>query len=152
MNKPIILLGLPGSGKTYWGSKLADNLQLPFYDLDKLISQEAGLTIREIFDEGGETLFRSLESSTLFAICQNPTENNFVLALGGGTPAFNNNMKLINTLATSVFLNVGIETIGNNLQQDKENHRPLLEQADRKIKGSMVTILFIVFLFIAFYP
>ncbi len=138
MNRPLVLLGLPGSGKTFWGKKLATHLNIPFYDLDELIVQEAGLTIKEIFDEGGESLFRSIESSTLFNICQAKIQDNYILALGGGTPAFNNNMERVNTSCTSVFLDVSISTVVHNLEHDKGNHRPLLEQADKKLLTTLL--------------
>lgn len=138
MSKPIVLLGLPGCGKTYWGKKISEQLSLPFFDLDKLITQEAGLTIKEIFDEGGEHLFRSIESSTLFALCNNPAAAQFVLALGGGTPAFNDNMKLINAKCTSIFLNQSVKTIIEQLKNDKINHRPLLEKATDDLLNGLI--------------
>jgi shikimate kinase len=128
MKKPIALLGLPGSGKTYWGQQLAERFKIPFFDLD-IISQQAGMSIKEIFDEGGEALFRSIESSALFEICQNELQENFVLALGGGTPAFNSNMAIVNQHCTSIYLSVPIAQVALQLTNDNLNHRPLVHQA-----------------------
>ncbi len=129
MIKPIALLGLPGCGKTFWGNALAKNLTIPFFDLDSLITKQSGLTIPEIFHEGGEALFRSIESSTLFELCTNTMDEAFVLSLGGGTPSFNNNMQVVNNCCTSIYLSMNVKQICTNLTNDKENHRPLVKKS-----------------------
>jgi len=131
MKKPIALLGLPGCGKTFWGKALADHLGIAFYDLDQLISRQSGLSITEIFHEGGEALFRSIETSTLYELSNNTLNENFILALGGGTPAFNDNMGLVNAKYTSIYLSKSIESICDNLIKDTKNHRPLVRKTSR---------------------
>lgn len=128
MVKSLALLGLPGCGKSYWGRKIASNYSVPFLDLDELIEKEAGLSITEIFHEGGEHLFRSIESSTLFTLCQNRLDEKFVLSLGGGTPAFSNNMDILKSCCTSVYLNLSIQSVSKYLLQDSANHRPLVKK------------------------
>lgn len=132
MMKPIALLGLPGSGKTFWGKILAKHLNWSFYDLDTLICKQAGLTISEIFQEGGESLFRSIESSTLYDLCNNSKQETYILSLGGGTPAFNNNMTTVNSNCTSIYLANSLENICQNLLNDRENHRPLVHKIANK--------------------
>lgn len=128
MKTPIALLGMPASGKSYWGKKLASHLDISFLDLDRIIEQEAGMSISEIFHEGGEHLFRSIETSALFRICQNEKSEQFVLAVGGGTPAYNNNIQILNACCTSIYLDVPISTLKNNLLSDHKNHRPLVKK------------------------
>lgn len=128
MTKPLALLGLPGCGKSYWGKKLAQHLGLSFLDLDQLIEQEAGMTITEIFHEGGEYLFRSIESSTLFSLSQSSLNEKFILSLGGGTPAFGQNMNIIHHAFQSIYLNISIPTLVQNLINDTSNHRPLVQK------------------------
>jgi shikimate kinase len=129
MTKPIALLGLPGCGKTYWGKKLAKELEIQHYDLDELIARQSGLSIPQIFHEGGEALFRSIESSTLFELCHNQKKEKFVLSLGGGTPAFNSNMALVNQHFITIYLNVSISAVIKQLREDKTSHRPLVKKS-----------------------
>lgn|GEM_PF-117178 len=128
MKKPIALLGLPGCGKTYWGKKLAKELKVNHYDLDELISKQSGLTIPQIFHEGGEALFRSVESSTLYELCHNQINEKFILSMGGGTPAFNSNMALVNQHFISIYLSVSIPTVLSQLTNDELAHRPLVKK------------------------
>ena len=130
MMKSLALLGLPGCGKSYWGKKIATHYKVSFIDLDSLIEKEAGMTINEIFHEGGEHLFRSMESSCLFALSQNKLDEKLIIALGGGTPAFSNNMSIINSFCTSIYLNISVDTVMKNLLSDTENHRPLVKKTN----------------------
>lgn len=128
MKNSILLLGLPGCGKTFWGEAIAKKLKIPFYDLDKIITRETQLSIHEIFEEGGEALFRKIENSILLQFYENQATEKCVLAVGGGTPAYYNNMNVINEMGTSIYLNLSIEKILENLKQDNINHRPLVHK------------------------
>jgi shikimate kinase len=118
----IFLVGMPGSGKSTLGVKLAQNLSLPFVDLDKEIENKAGKSIPEIFRTDGEDTFRRLEASELAEWCANP--DSFVLATGGGAPCFYNGMDNMNQNGLTVFLNVTIHELVRRLQNKKD--RPLL--------------------------
>ena len=72
---------MPGSGKSKLGSFVAKQLSVPFYEADAEIERLAGKTIRKIFEEDGETVFRDLESAVLADILQKPDG---VLSCGGG--------------------------------------------------------------------
>jgi shikimate kinase len=76
-----VLVGLPGSGKTTSGRRLADRLGVPFADSDDLIEQRAGRSVRAIFDQDGEDAFRVAEIEVISAAL---TAFDGVLALGGG--------------------------------------------------------------------
>ena len=84
----IFLIGLPGSGKTTLGKKVATYLQLPFFDLDEVIERSAGKRVPEIFADEGEAAFRKMESDTLQKIIADHSD--FVMATGGGAPCFHN--------------------------------------------------------------
>src|SRR5437773_11285939 len=99
--KFIFLMGFMGSGKTFFGKQLAQLLNYEFIDLDELIGKNEGATIAEIFFSKGEAYFRSKESSLLKSLSQN---ENAVIATGGGTPCFHDNMKWMNEHGITVYL------------------------------------------------
>lgn len=81
MSPRVVLIGLPGSGKSTTGRRLAKLLGVEFADSDELVEQAAGRTVREIFDADGEPAFRELEVA---AIATALRDFDGVLALGGG--------------------------------------------------------------------
>ena len=81
LSQPLVLVGLMGSGKTAVGSRLAEQLQMPFIDSDHEIEAQAGLSIRDIFDIGGEAKFRDLEYRVMKRLM---TEQPAIIATGGG--------------------------------------------------------------------
>lgn len=120
----IFLLGLPGSGKTTLGKRLAAALQLPFVDLDKEIERTEGRQIREIFAEKKEEYFRKLESSVLKKWCVMPGD--YVMATGGGAPCFFDNIDVINRSGKSIFLDVPASEIVRRMSIGPIEKRPLL--------------------------
>lgn len=120
----VFLLGLPGSGKTTLGRKLASILELPFVDLDKEIEKTEGKIIREIFAEKKEDYFRQLESRELKKWCGKPDD--FVMATGGGAPCFFDNIEVINKSGKSVFLDVPATEIVRRISLGPVEKRPLL--------------------------
>ncbi len=137
----IVLVGLPGSGKSYFGRQLASALNFPFYDLDQLIEEKYQLKIPEIFSLYSEGQFRKWESATLEAFLDR--EDSFILASGGGCPCFNGNMDLINAKSTSVYLDVPIKEISARLGASRVNNRPMFSGLDQgeiilKLKSLLV--------------
>lgn len=120
----IILIGLPGSGKTTLGRELARSLQLPFVDLDNEIEKTEGAAIKVIFSEKKEDYFRQLESNVLKKWCA--SSDSFVMATGGGAPCFFDNMEQINRAGTSIFLDVSSQEIIRRMMTSKIEERPLL--------------------------
>ena len=144
MNKQlkVVLVGLPGSGKSTFGKQLAKELDFPFLDLDQLIEERYQLKISDIFSIHGEGTFREWESLVL----QDTLEQDraYILASGGGTPCFNDNMDLINSQGISVYLDVPLGSISRRLQTSKAQQRPLFQGLDQgeitlKLKSLLVT-------------
>lgn len=125
----VVLVGLPGSGKSTFGRLLAKQLKIDFLDLDQVIEQENGKTISAIFSEFGEGVFRDLESKALKKVLE--MESSFVLASGGGCPCFNDNMEFINQKAFSVYLDVPLQEISTRLYLSKAATRPMFKDLDR---------------------
>ena len=137
----IVLVGLPGSGKSTFGKQLATELKFPYYDLDSSIESRFQMSIPEIFSRYGEGEFRKRESHVLQEFLDR--EESFVLASGGGCPCFNDNMDLINEKSVSVYLDVPIEEISIRLRLSKAQNRPMfmdLDQAgiSQKLKSLLV--------------
>jgi shikimate kinase len=118
----IFLIGMPGSGKTTLGKKIADELHLPFVDLDDEIVKKDGRSITEIFSASGEEYFRQTESATLIEWAS--SSRDFVMATGGGAPCFHMGIEVINKTGVSVFLDVPIPTLLDRLKSKTD--RPLL--------------------------
>lgn len=123
----IFLIGFMGSGKTHWGNRIAEKLQIPFYDLDAVIVQAEGMSISEIFSIKGEEYFRYMEKQTMEDLVLK--EENFVLSAGGGTPCFFNNIEFMKRNGRVLWLNTSLEVLNQRLLKEKQM-RPLLRHID----------------------
>ena len=121
----VLLTGFMGSGKTTVGRRLAERLDLPFYDLDQMIEEQAGRCVREIFETDGEEEFRRLERSALEAVLELPRA---VVATGGGTLVDRENLERSRGCAVSVWLDAPIEVIESRLDESQRHARPLLRE------------------------
>lgn len=106
-----------GSGKTTLGKKLANHLNKEFYDLDAEIEKQTQKSITELFENKGEAYFRKIEKEVLEKFCAE--KENFVMALGGGTPCFYNNMELINKSGVSIYINYNAGILASRLKSAK---------------------------------
>lgn len=122
----IFLIGYMGSGKSSVGAELARRLQLSFTDLDRRIEAVEGHTIAEIFAVHGEAYFRALETQQLQSFIQSSSSG--ILAAGGGTPCFNNNIDAMNAAGLTIYLKCTAETLSTRLNSSTQ--RPLLQQPE----------------------
>ncbi|MBO9699600.1 MAG: shikimate kinase [Sporocytophaga sp.] len=131
----LFLIGLPGSGKSTLGVKLAELLNFEFLDTDELIVKTEGMTINEIFHQFGEDHFRRLEEATLKQL---NNLDNTVISTGGGLPCFYDNMNLILSMGFSIYLNVSPEIITERLYAVNDQSRPMVKG---KTKEDMLAFL-----------
>jgi len=119
----IFLIGFMGCGKTHWGRLLCQKLNLPFYDLDEKIEEKEGRSITTIFEEDGEEYFRLLEKDVLHLLSE--SHESFIMACGGGTPCFFNNIDYMKKQGVTVWVNCSIDCLYDRLIKEKEK-RPLI--------------------------
>lgn len=121
----ILLLGYMGSGKSTISKYLGERLNMPFMDLDDYIEAKEQLSIKEIFHSKGEIYFRKKENQYLKDLLSK--EDSFVLALGGGTPCYANNMEMIlkQDGVVAIYLQLSIPVLVERLKNQKQQ-RPLI--------------------------
>lgn len=121
----IILIGMMGSGKTTIGRTLAEQLDVPFKDTDKLLQNFLGRPIHQLFRVFGEEAFRQHETKLLESLVPEPC----VLSTGGGTPSREENWPHLQRLGKTVFLDVDMSVLKPRLAIAKKR-RPLIEVDD----------------------
>lgn len=124
----LSLVGLPGAGKTTLGRQLAAHFNRPFLDLDHAIEARTGRGVREIFAEEGEAGFRTVEAAALRAALAAGGPP-LVLATGGGTPCFHDNMTLLNQAGITLWLDVPVAELAARLAPEEVAKRPLMAAA-----------------------
>jgi len=120
LRKPIVLVGMMGSGKSTIGKRLAYKLNLQFYDSDKIIEDRDGLSVLDIYDYRGEEYFREQEEKTIREVLQYGV---VVLSTGGGSFFKEDVRKLIKEKAISIWLKTNVETIHERIS--RRNTRPI---------------------------
>lgn len=116
---------MPASGKSRLGKYISSMTDLCFIDLDLEIEKKLDSNVKDIFEIKGEKFFRKFETKTLKEIIE--SESNFILATGGGTPCFNENMSIINNSGVSIFIDVKREILHERISRNDK--RPLLSGA-----------------------
>lgn len=122
----LYLIGLPGSGKTTLGRRLAAHYGRAFVDLDDVIVAAAGQGIPAIFAAEGEAGFRAREAAALAALA-GPGGPPLVVATGGGTPCFHHNLALLQRSGFVLWLAVPVPELVRRLAATGQAAaRPLL--------------------------
>lgn len=125
--QPIVLIGLMGAGKSTIGRRLAARTGRRFVDSDDEIVEAAGCSIADIFAIHGEQIFRDLEQRVMKRLLE---RDDIILATGGGAWMQPLVRELIQAKAVSLWLNADLEVLLDRVE--KRNHRPLLEQGDKR--------------------
>lgn len=112
-----------GSGKSYWAQRIAEKTKMDWMDLDQQIEKDTSMTIREIFAVNGENFFRKKERDALQELSK---YDNIIVATGGGTPCFHDNMQWMNERGTTIWIDEPIDILSARLRKEKE-HRPLIK-------------------------
>ncbi|HIV71731.1 MAG TPA: shikimate kinase [Candidatus Aquabacterium excrementipullorum] len=139
----IVLIGLPGGGKSTVGRQLARRMGVRFLDADTVLEERIGMPIRSFFELHGEQVFRDLEETVLDELTLLPPSleddaqastprSGLVLATGGGAVLRENNRTHLKSRGTVIYLRSTPEELYRRLRHDTQ--RPLLQVADPMAK------------------
>lgn len=113
----IILIGFRGTGKTAVGRILAQRLGKKSIDADEYLEQKEGRTIKDIFAEGGEKLFREIESKIIAELC---LLDDKIIATGGGAILREENVRRLKKNGIVILLETDVDTIYKRICGDKQ--------------------------------
>lgn len=125
LKQNIVLIGMPGSGKSTIGKALAQTLNMAFVDTDETIVEKAQTSIPEIFEKQGEKAFRDLETEAIFQVCKN---QHTVIATGGGAVLREENVKLLAQNGRIYFLDRPLSSIEATADRPLSSSREALQQ------------------------
>lgn len=126
MKNKVVIIGMPGSGKTTIGKMLGEELNIKFYDMDEYIQEKTSKTIMELF-ENGENYFRDIESE----VCRElDREKNVLISTGGGVIKRKENIEVFKDDSLIIFLDRPVEKILSDVDVSK---RPLLKDGKEKV-------------------
>ncbi len=139
----VVLIGMPGCGKSTLGKEIASSLSREFIDIDKEIEKEADMTIPEIFEKHGEDYFREIEKKITLALCSNTGK---VISTGGGVVTREENLYSLkqNGIVYHVLRDVSLLSKegrplsqGRDLSEMEKTRKPLYEKfSDRTIDNN----------------
>lgn len=129
IDRPIVLVGMMGVGKTTVGRKLSALLDAPFVDADEEIEKAAQMSIPEIFEQFGEAYFRDGERRVIARLLDGASAKRIrVIATGGGAFVNAETRALILEKAIAVWLDSEVEVLLERV--GRKDNRPLLKQGD----------------------
>ena len=127
LDRPVVLVGLMGAGKSTVGRRLAKRLGLPFVDSDDAIEDAAGFSAAEVFERYGEADFRDGERRLVARLIEGQVR---VIATGGGAFVDPRTRELLNERAITVWLDAPVDVLAD--RTGRRDTRPLLRNSDRK--------------------
>lgn len=135
LDRPVVLVGLMGAGKSTVGRRLARRLGLPFIDSDAAIEDAVGLPAGEVFERYGEEDFRDGERRLVARLIDGGVR---VIATGGGAYVNEDTRRLLNEKAITVWLDAPTELLAERTARRPET-RPMLTKGDRtEILGRLI--------------
>lgn len=123
----VILIGMPGCGKTTIGKILSEKIKMKFIDIDEYIEKTEKKSISDIFKDG-EKVFRNIESKTVIELS---SMNNMIISTGGGVIKRRKNMTVLSGKGIIVFINRPLNKIMSDVDTET---RPLLKEGKEKLK------------------
>ncbi len=132
----IFIIGFMGSGKSTIGKQLSSLVNYDFMDLDDLIERNEQSAVNDIFELKGEEYFRAKESLYLKSL---DLLMNAVIATGGGTPCFYDNMEWMNAHGITIYLKANISVLFTRLNREKD-HRPLIRSINEHDLPAYISI------------
>lgn len=123
----LVLTGYKCSGKTTVGRLLAERFKRKFIDVDSLIEEKTGFTIREIFELKGEEYFRILEEEAIKMVYKT---NAAVISLGGGAIMLYRNVKRMSENGVIFYLAISVQTALERIRNEINNTRRYINQTD----------------------
>ena len=127
----VFLIGYMCSGKTTVGKAFAIKYGLQFIDMDWYIEGRFHKTVKQIFAEKGEEAFREMERKMLHEVGD---FENVIIATGGGTPCFFDNVQYMNQQGKTVYLKADIDTLYNRLEIGKAKRPLLMNKSGEEMK------------------
>lgn len=127
----VFLIGFMGAGKTTLGNALAKDLKVPFYDLDWFIERRYKKSVSEIFAQSGEQSFREIEKNMLHEVGE---LDNVIIACGGSTPLFFDNMDYMLKKGQTLYLKVSNDTLYKRLKEAKAIRPLISNKSDEELR------------------
>ena len=136
--QPIFLIGYMGCGKSTMGRAVSQLTGVPFIDLDNYIEGRYHMSVKEIFAKHGEEGFRDIERRMLQEVAD---FEDVIVACGGGTPCFFDNMEYMNAHGTTVFLNTPIPRLHSRLMRGRHKRPLIANKSDEELLEFIKTAL-----------
>ena len=130
----IIFIGYMGAGKTTIGKALSNTTGMAFYDLDWYMESRMHKSVKELFNENGETGFRKIEHNMLHEVAE---FEDVIISCGGGTPCFFDNIDYMNQQGETVYLKANPEVLYGHLKMSKVIRPLLLNKTAEEVKVFM---------------
>lgn len=136
--QPIFLIGYMGSGKSTLGRLVSELTGIEFIDLDSYIESRFHATVKDIFADRGEDGFRNIERAMLHEVGE---FENVLIACGGGTPCFFDNMEWMNAHGTTVYLDTSVDKLFSRLKRGRHKRPLIAQKTDDELRQFIVEAL-----------
>lgn len=136
--RPIFLIGYMGCGKSTLGRIASSMSGCSFVDLDMYIEGRFHASVNEIFAKRGEEGFRQLERTMLHEVGE---FEDVIVACGGGTPCFFDNMEWMNDHGVTVYLDTSVDKLFTRLKRGRHKRPLIAEKTDAELRDFIVEAL-----------